>query len=138
MTDRDRALEEKFKALPDAELARYLAEGTPNSVEVVLIQKEFARRDRLEQHQLDLKLIAEQVRWMKFSAVIGIVGTIVGVLLTALLTWWLQSNPSVNRSAASTPAVQQQSGQTTSGDRKEKAESVPSKPPESKSVNKIP
>ena len=128
-------LADKLKAMNDADLTEYQGQNATHPVYSLFAEREFERRGREEQHkhslellakqhELDLKLVMKQVRWMKFSAIIGIAGTIVGALLTA----WLQPSRPSPRPQPSVSQAQKETAKSTSVDRKEKAESVPSKP----------
>ena len=130
-TERTREITERLERYTIEQIVAFKVNHN-DPADILVADRELARRDsqreRLEQHQLDLQLIAKQVRWMKFSALIGVGGTIAGVLLGA----WLQWSRSPTPPEPSPSRVQQQSSGTESVDRKEKAESVPLKPPESK------
>jgi hypothetical protein len=134
-TDRAKELTELLKGYTTEAIVTFTANRLPDSLEVLLANRELAQRDahhaRSEQHELDLKLIAEQVRWMKFTAILGAVTTIIGTILGVLLTIWLQRDPPIkqqeigNAQLSSNPAHRHRAII-------KKAESVPSKPPESK------
>jgi len=82
-----------FKDTPLENLAAQrdgLRSDTPTAI---LIDNEFARRNRLHQHELDLDLVAKQVRWMKFAAILGSAATLIGAIVGALLIFWLQKPP---------------------------------------------
>jgi hypothetical protein len=122
-------LADRLRSHTDAQLASAKADRTPGNLQVILVDREIARRERLHQHELDLKLIAEQVRWMKFTAILGPVTTIIGIIVGALLTFWLQQSQPPRQLQKELQPAPQQSGASTSGDHTEKAESVPSKNP---------
>ena len=90
-TDEAKRLSEQYKSHSDEQLCTLMANRTPGSIEAILASGElaqrYAQREREEQHKLDLELLAQQIKWMKFSALTGIGETILGVLLGA----WLQS-----------------------------------------------
>jgi len=67
------------------DLAQTRTNKIDTSLLAILIDKEFERRARLEQHQLDLQLIAKQVRWMKFSVAATIISALLGVIVGAYL-----------------------------------------------------
>lgn len=52
----------------------------------VLIKEELKRRERIHQHELDLKLITKQVKWMKFSVCAIIIAAIISGLIGYGLT----------------------------------------------------
>lgn len=74
-----------FSKRPNDELAELRPNKLDTSLDAILIDKEFERRARLEQHQLDLQLIAKQVRWMKFSVAATIISALLGVIVGAYL-----------------------------------------------------
>ena len=59
-----------------------------NTTHALLASNELDRRKRIQQHELDLKLIEKQVKWMKFSVcaiiVAAIISGIVGYYLATL------------------------------------------------------
>lgn len=78
---------EKYNDTRLAELRGGIADGTPRAI---LIDKEFEHRTRLKQHELDLKLIAGQVRWMKFAVFATIFAALLGAIVGAILQETLQ------------------------------------------------
>ena len=74
-----------LKKKSDDRLADWQSQFHPNSDTYILAEKEWQRRERLEQHELDLKILREQTKWMKFSAALGVVAVIVGAILGAYL-----------------------------------------------------
>jgi hypothetical protein len=132
MADTDEVAAEQARRLresSDEHLAVVKAGRAPGNLEAFLADQEIARRDRLKQHELDLRLIADQVRWMKFSTFAGVFGTIAGAIIGALIAYWLQDKPSMRQSESVPRSTQQESAPSTSVDRKEKGVSVPSKTP---------
>ena len=103
-TERTKELAEKLKGYSEDELIAF-RQNRDSEIDLVLADRDLARRDaereREAQHELDRKLIAEQVKWMKFSAVIGVLGTILGALLGA----WLQSTRTLDQRQAAPAAV---------------------------------
>lgn len=85
----DRMIDEDdfdLKQMSDLKLAQFKQGMREDNPRAVLVEKEFERRAREEQHKLDLKLIAEQVRWMKFSVVAVIAAAVIAALLTYFLS----------------------------------------------------
>jgi hypothetical protein len=121
-------LAKQIREYSDVQLALAKADR-PNSLRANLAEQELQRRERLQQHELARKLLLEQVQWMKFSAVVGLLGTIGGAIIGAVLAYWLQDRPSLRQPELQPRSTQQESVPSTSVDRKEKAESVPSKTP---------
>ena len=113
------ALADELRKVSDADLAVYRTNRKADQPETILAEKEFERRGRIHQHELDLQLIAKQVRWQKFSAIIGIVATIAGAVAGALLTFWLQAAPQPTRKESSTPPSQEKTDKNTSADHTE-------------------
>lgn len=128
-------LADELKSLSDAELAARHNNSGPGSLTIILADKEFERRARVEQHELNMKLMAEQERWMKstakVSAWVTLAAALIGATAGVLLTFWLQGTPPPMKSEPQKTQVQTQSEPSTSIDRKEKPESVPSNPPKS-------
>ena len=89
-----KTLSEDIKKRSPEELAQIRTNKIDTSLHAILIDKEFERRVRLEQHGLDLQLIAKQVRWMKFSVAATIISALLGVILGAYLQRnWLPAQP---------------------------------------------
>ena len=61
-----------------------------NSYNTSLANNELERRNRIHQHELDLKLIAIQTNSMRTSNIIVAICTIAGAIVGALLMSWLQ------------------------------------------------
>jgi hypothetical protein len=76
---------EELKKLSPEELAETRWGYKDNTPVAILIEKEFERRARIEQHELDLKLVLKQVRWMKFSVIATILSALLGIILGAYL-----------------------------------------------------
>jgi len=88
------------KPLPDKddeELAVRGERNDPLSAEGILLDKEWKRRLMKEQHELDLKLIAKQVRWMKFSAILGVLAVLAGAIVGAYLQYMWSQQPLINK-----------------------------------------
>ena len=88
-------LAERVRVMSDAELVAFQSgQSEYTSVQTIFFEKEFERRERLEQHKLDLKLMAERLRWMKFAVILtagaSIIAAIVGAIAGAILALWLQ------------------------------------------------
>jgi hypothetical protein len=75
----------------EARLANLWSTAAGEPARKILIEKEFARRERKEQHELDLKLIEKQVRWMKFAVGATIIAALLGAIVGAILQKNLQS-----------------------------------------------
>jgi len=95
-----------------------------NHPDSILIDNEIERRKRSHQHELDLDLVAKQVRWMKWSTLATVAAALIGATVGALVTFWLQHNPQPRQPESPTQPAQQQSGELTSVDRTEKAVST--------------
>ena len=54
-----------------------------------LAEMESQRRFMKEQHNLDVELMAKQVRSMRFSAILGVIATLAGAALGAYLQYTL-------------------------------------------------
>lgn len=69
---------DKFKAMSDDKLAEVQHGLLGKVAEDILIEREWRRRDRIEQHKLNLKLL----RW---SILAGVTSTLLGVIIGWLL-----------------------------------------------------
>ena len=58
-----------------------------NSYNTSLANNELERRNRIHQHELDLKLITKQVRWMKFS----VCAIIIAAIISGILGYYLST-----------------------------------------------
>lgn len=93
--------------MSDDELAKFQEGCQPDSYPYIIAEKEWQRRERIEQHKLDLDLINKQVKWMKFSAILGVVSVIIGAVVGAYLqkNWSQQPQPTIQQEISeSTPA----------------------------------
>ena len=96
---------------PIAEIDKIREGLPPDNPEALQIDRLYARIARNEQHTLDLKLIERQVRWMKFAAIIGVIATIAGAILGALLTTLI---PTCQRQAPLQKSISQPQQNTAS------------------------
>lgn len=88
---------EYLKTLSDEEVAKLMVSPNDDYISLLAAQ-ESDRRGRLYQHELDIKLMARQVRWMKFSAIIGVVGSLAGVYLGTYLEHnWPQTQQPISK-----------------------------------------
>ena len=127
---------EIYKGYTDEQLMTLIANQAAGSIDADLGDRELELRRRLHRHQLDMNVMAEQVRWMKclpvLCAGVTLGSAVIGALGGVLLMIWLQPLPSSSQPIEPKLKSQQQSEPSTLGDRKEKDDSVPSKPPTSK------
>lgn len=86
-----KTLSDDFRKRTDDELAEIRTNKIDTSLHAILIDKEFERRARIAQHELDLQLVLKQVQWMKFAAILGAIATLIGGIAGAILTFWLQN-----------------------------------------------
>ena len=122
-------LTENLRKMSAEDLADFQAAQATVPQYAILAEKEFERRARQEQHKLDLELVVKQGQWMKFSAILGIVGTIAGAIIGALLIYSLQDKPPPKQLESPRRASQQEKVPAKTANHTEKAESVPSKSP---------
>jgi len=127
--DKRKTLIEQVRRMSDGELVDFRANKIDTSVDAIVADREFEHRARVHQHDLDLDLLFKQGRWMKFSAMATAAATLIGTIVGALLTFWLQSNPQPKQPESPRRPAQEQTGQTSSVDRIEKAVPVPFDPP---------
>ncbi len=111
--------------MSDDDLAKVQEGLHEPTLDNILIEREWLRRDRIEQHKLDLDLVLKQVRWMKFSVLAGVLSALLGVILG----WLLQRNWPPTQSENIAPKVQSETILPTSARRTEKVVSFPYKPP---------
>jgi hypothetical protein len=57
-----------------------------NTAHALLVGGELDRRKSVRQHELDLKLITKQVRWLQISIITTLIGDVLGSFLTYYLT----------------------------------------------------
>ncbi len=79
----------KLQDMDDTKLAQHQSGYKPEAYNYILCEKEWQRRAMQKQHEYDLELITEQVRWMKFSALLGVLGVILGAVAGAFLSTYL-------------------------------------------------
>lgn len=102
------SLSDDLKNKSPEELSKFQAGWKPRSECDILSEKEWQRRFMLEQHELDKRLLKEQVKWMKFSALIGFIGILIGAIITGIATF-LTTNIQVKlQRESSRPIIQQQ------------------------------
>ena len=77
---------DRLRNSTDGELAtlRATQKGGGHLLSGILIDQEIARRERLHQHELALTLIADQVRWMKFTAILTAAATLIAAVVGAM------------------------------------------------------
>jgi len=122
---------DKFRNMSDDDLAKVQEGLHEPTLDNILIEREWLRRDRIEQHKLDLDLVLKQVRWMKFAVLAGVLSALLGVILG----WLLQRNWPPIQSENIAPKVQSQTSSSTVVDRKENGVTIPHKLPVRNSSN---
>jgi hypothetical protein len=75
-------LAERLRGYTDEQLARAKADRSEFDLQVILTN---------EEHEFNLKLIADPVRWITFSTILGSATALIGATAGILLAWWLQS-----------------------------------------------
>lgn len=80
----------QLKEMSPEKLAEWQAGWKESTDKHILAEKEWQRRFMLEQHELDKRLILEQVKWMKISVVVGFLGILIGAVITGLVTFLAQ------------------------------------------------
>jgi len=81
---------EDLKNMNDVELAKWQVDWKEHSHCYVLAQKEWERRAREKQHELDLDLMFKQVQWMKYSVIASATSALIGAIVGAVLQAWLR------------------------------------------------
>lgn len=71
MVDEAQALADRIRNMTDVQLIVAKANRLPDDRQVLLVNQEIARRERLHQHEL-VKLIADQVRWNEVFSKSGV------------------------------------------------------------------
>ena len=102
-----KTLSEDIKKRSHEELAQIRTNKIDTSLHAILIDKEFERRARIAQHELDLQLVLKQVRWMKFSVLATIISALLGVIVGAYLqrNWPSLQSQTISRSVEQKTAV---------------------------------
>ncbi len=104
--------------MSDEELARWQAGLKTSTDHYILADKEWQRRARKEQHDLNLTLLKnqhdlnlqilnKQSKLTKLSIVVGFIGIILGVILGAYLPTSLSRESQVNQKESLKPQLQQ-------------------------------
>jgi len=106
--------EEELKNKSAEQLANWQSGWKPRTPYDILAEKEWQRRFMLEQHELDKHLLKQQVKWMKFSAIIGFIGILIGAIITALAVFLSTNIQATKQIESLKPTIQQQNGQKTS------------------------
>src|SRR3989304_2461252 len=96
--------------MSDEALAKWQAGWKEHTEYFILAKKEWERRDRLKQHELDLKLMARQVRWMKFAVIATILSALLGVILGA----YLQRNWPIDQQQKPIQSIQEKTSLSSS------------------------
>lgn len=109
-------ISDNLKKKDDDQLASWQSQFRPGSDTFILAEKEWRRREMIEQHKLDVKLMSKQVRSMKFTAIIGVIATLAGAALGAYLQYSLSQRPPKNTQST----IQQESGKVSAVDRHNK------------------
>jgi hypothetical protein len=91
------SITDDLKKLDDDTLSSHIVGLSRETQHSLLAKWEWERRKLEQQHEYDRKLLAEQVKWMKYSALMAVVsaliGAVVGAILLAVLTWWFSGLP---------------------------------------------
>lgn len=77
---------DEIEGMSDIELAKLQLEYSTDNPGSIIIQNEWRRREKAEQHELNKDLVKTQNRTAIIASIFGIVGTIVGAILTAILS----------------------------------------------------
>ena len=78
---------EELEEMSNLSLAKLQESFSADKAGLIIIQNEWRRRERVDQHKLNKKLM--------FSAgILGIIGAVLGAFAGALLTWFLMQDPS--------------------------------------------
>lgn len=102
------SISDDLKNKSPEELSRFQAGWKPRSEYDILSEKEWQRRFMLEQHELDKRLLKEQVKWMKFAAFIGFIGILIGAIITGIATFLTTNIQATRQIEPLKPTIQQQ------------------------------
>ncbi len=98
------SISDDLKNKSDDELAQFQADMRGRVEYEILIERDWERRARIKQHELDIELMCKQVRSMRFAAILGVIATLVGAIIGACLQYKLSQQPIGN----TRPIVQQE------------------------------
>ncbi|MCK9304890.1 MAG: hypothetical protein PHP23_07265 [Desulfobacterales bacterium] len=77
---------EKIESMSGIDLAVLQLKYKPDDPGSIVVLNEWRRRDKIEQHELNKKLIKSQNKTAVVASIFGITGTIIGAILTVILT----------------------------------------------------
>ncbi|WP_435550200.1 hypothetical protein [Desulfobacterium sp. N47] len=78
--------QEIIESMSDIELAELQLKYQPDNPGAIVVQNEWRRREKIEQHKLSKNLVKSQNKTAIVASAFGIIGTIVGAILTVILT----------------------------------------------------
>lgn len=76
---------ETLESKSDISLATLQESFSPDEAGSIIIQNEWRRREKLTQHQLNKELVKSQNKTAVIAAIFGIIGTVVGSVITYIL-----------------------------------------------------
>ncbi len=125
----------QFENMSDEELARWQAGWKTSTDHYILADKEWQRRAREEQHNLNLgllknqhslnlQILKKQTSLMKGSIVVGFIGVILGAILGAYLSVTLSKEPQVKQKESLESTLQQKVSESSSPPHKGTNESL--------------
>jgi hypothetical protein len=76
----------KLEAMSNLSLAKLQESFSTDKACLIIIQNEWRRREKIEQHKLNKDLVKAQNKTAIVASIFGIIGTIVGAILTVILT----------------------------------------------------
>ena len=80
------SITDDLKKLTDDELAVRIVGLNCETQQSLLAKWEWERRKLEQQHKFNRAILSEQVKWMKFAAILSAVAIIAGTILGAILT----------------------------------------------------
>jgi hypothetical protein len=95
---------EELADMSDDELATWQAGWKPETANYILAEKEWQRRMLAHEFGLNQRLAEYAAKWQRFSAYIGVIGTIAGAVLGAVGSLYLQA-PAKSTATESAPAA---------------------------------
>jgi hypothetical protein len=88
---RNGILATELAAMTDDELASWQAGWRAETANHILAEKEWQRRKLTHEFGLNRQLAEYAAKWQRFSAYVGVVGTLVGAILGVVATSYSQS-----------------------------------------------
>lgn len=89
---RNGILATELAAMTDDELASWQVGWTPETANHILAEKEWQRRMLTHEFGMNRQLAEYAARWQRFSAFVGVIGTLIGAISGVVAASYLQSH----------------------------------------------